>query len=84
MYICGKMARQISIADDVYAMLLKMKGSGSFSDAIRGLFGKDRKKSQKKELMKYFGIWKDWKGAEEFERRILEERRKNMGRKLDW
>jgi hypothetical protein len=51
------------------------------------LTGANKKKTmrgQKKALMKFAGIWKDWKGAKEWEDQILRERRKNMGRKLNW
>ena len=78
------MARQISISDTAYTLLLKVKGSGSFSDAIISLFNRNGQGSQKKELMKYFGMWKDWKGAEAWEKQILEERHKNTGRKINW
>lgn len=76
-----KMAKQISISDAAYDFLLKIKGKGSFSEAILGLSGK--KKSQIKELRKYFGVWRDYKGAEELEEMIMKERRRNMGRSIE-
>ena len=64
------MARQISISDTAYTLLLKVKGSGSFSDAIISLFNRNGQGSQKKELMKYFGMWKTKETGVEYTRRM--------------
>ncbi len=75
------MARQISVSDEVYKMLLKVKGSGSFSEAIKLAFAKKRKN----DLMKFFGILKsDSKKLDQLQKQINEEREKNYGRKFDW
>ena len=50
------MTKVISVADDAYGRLKKMKGEDdSFSDVVMEL----TKERRKKNLMKFAGVWKD-------------------------
>ncbi|MFA4662463.1 antitoxin VapB family protein [Pyrococcus kukulkanii] len=64
------MGKTITIADDVYYELVKMKGNKSFSELLRELIGK-RKKGNLDILMIAFGTMTE-EEAKEFERRVKE------------
>jgi predicted CopG family antitoxin len=69
------MAKQIAISDDVYQLLVDMKGKDkSFSEVIRSLAGW---RAKNKAIMKFAGVGKnDSKRLEEF-KKFIEEHRKN-------
>ncbi|MGI0141497.1 MAG: antitoxin VapB family protein [Candidatus Micrarchaeales archaeon] len=74
------MAKQISISDEVYETLLKMKEGRSFSEVIKSMT-----KKKNKSLMQYAGMLKHRKKElKELEKQISEEREKNHGRKFEW
>ena len=76
------MARQISVSNEVYSMLSKVKGTKSFSETIKECMGK---KTKVKDIMRFAGILKN-KGKEldELNKKIAADRRKNYGRKFSW
>lgn len=75
------MAKQIAVSDEVYEMLLKVKGTDSFSEAIKTAF----EKKDKKDIMDFFGILKNkGKQLDELKKQISEERERNYGRTFDW
>ncbi len=70
------MAKQISLSDEVYNMLSKMKGNKSYSETIKTLF----ERKQKRSLSKFYGIWKKYDDLTKIESKIIAERRSNQGR----
>ncbi|AJC71984.1 MAG: antitoxin VapB family protein [Thermococcus sp.] len=64
------MGKTITIADDVYYELVKMKGDKSFSELLRELIGK-KKKGNLNVLMIAFGTMSE-EEAKEFEKRVRE------------
>lgn len=75
------MAKQISISDEVYEMLLKTKGEKSFSEVIKNMF-----KGKNEDFFRMAGaLKKDKKKLDSLSKMILAEREQNYGRKLnDW
>lgn len=80
------MARQISVSDEVYEKLSRLKGTRSFSEVIKeAVIGRTDNEKTAKDIMKFAGILKkNAKELDEFNRQILKERRANTGRNLDW
>lgn len=79
------MARQISLSDEVYEKLLKIKGKRSFSEVIKEELGKEEQKG--KNVLKFAGILKRKMSKKEiasWEKEITEDREKNYGRALNW
>jgi predicted CopG family antitoxin len=74
------MARQISVSNEVYELLLKRKGDKSFSQVIKeNLCSKD----EKKDIMSFAGALKDEKEKLELlKAKIAAEREANYGRPL--
>jgi len=64
------LGKTITIADDVYYELVKMKGNKSFSELLRELIGK-KKKGNLDVLMIAFGTMSE-EEAKEFEKRVRE------------
>ena len=73
-------ARQISVSNEVYELLLKRKGKKSFSQVIKeNLCSKE----EKEDVMSFAGILKDKKEELELlKREIAAEREANYGRML--
>jgi predicted CopG family antitoxin len=71
-------ARQISVSNEVYELLIKRKGKKSFSEVIKeNLCSKEKKV----DIMSLAGILKDDKAElEELKTQITAEREKNYGR----
>jgi predicted CopG family antitoxin len=66
------MVRTITIKDEVYQELLKIKGAGeSFSDVIMGLL-----KRRKVDLSAFFGVFKNVHVWIEIEKELLKDRRR--------
>ena len=69
------MVKVISLSDEAYGKLKAIKRDGSFSEIVIEIV--DRKKKDKRDLMSFFGVFKDqadeWK---EIEKRIYEDRKK--------
>ena len=75
------MARQISVSNEVYELLLERKGKKSFSQVIKESLCANEKKTN---IMRFAGILKDQK--EDFERlkkQIEAEREANYGRTFE-
>nr|O74000.2 RecName: Full=Putative antitoxin PH1062.1 [Pyrococcus horikoshii OT3] len=70
------MSKTITIADDVYYELVKMKGKRSFSEVLRELIGK-KKEGNLDVLMIAFGT------MDEEEAKELEEKIKEVGKWLN-
>jgi predicted CopG family antitoxin len=71
-------ARQISVSNEVYELLLKRKGNKSFSQAIKENL---RPKEEKVDIMSLAGILKDEKQAlERLKQQIAAERETNYRR----
>lgn len=68
------MVKVISLSEEAYGKLKSIKGDKSFSEVIVEVVDKN-KKGTGKDLMKFFGIWKDdsdyWK---EFNKEIRKSR----------
>ena len=74
------MARQISVSNEVYELLLKKKGKKSFSEVIKENLCV---KEEKKDIMSFAGIMKDQKEQLELlKSKIAAEREANYGRTL--
>ena len=72
------MARQISVSNEVYELLLKRKGKKSFSEVIKENLCP---KEEKEDIMNLAGILKDDKQAlERLKQQIAAEREANYGR----
>jgi predicted CopG family antitoxin len=75
------MARQISVSNEVYELLLKRKGKKSFSEVIKENLCP---KEEKVNIMSLAGILKDDKQAlERLKQQIAAEREANYGRKFE-
>lgn len=76
------MTRLISVSNDVYNMLSKLKGKNmSFSEIIKSLI---KEKNEKGDIRRFAGILKDEKEElDKFEKQITRDRRKNFGRKIE-
>jgi predicted CopG family antitoxin len=74
-------ARQISVSNEVYELLLKRKGKKSFSQVIKeNLYSHE----EKKDIMSFAGILKDEKDQLELlKQKIAAEREANYGRALE-
>jgi len=82
MYDDYNMARQISVSNEVYEMLLERKGKKSFSEIIKECLGP---KDKRAEIMKLAGILKDNReDLELLKKQIEAERESNYGRKFEW
>ncbi len=76
------MSKQISVADDVYEEVSKLKGSRSFSEFIREKIGIEK---GNKKILKLAGILKkDRKKLNELKKMIADERERNYGRTQTW
>ena len=74
------MARQISVSNEVYELLLKRKGNKSFSQVIKENLCP---KKEKQNIMRFAGIMKDEKEKLELlKAEIAAEREANYGRPL--
>ena len=72
------MARQISVSNEVYELLLKRKGKKSFSEVIKENICSPQ---EKVDIMSLAGILKDdKKELERLKTQIAAEREKNYGR----
>jgi predicted CopG family antitoxin len=75
------MARQISVSNEVYELLLEHKGKKSFSEVIKESLCSPKKKT---DIMKFAGIMADEKGKLlELKKQIAAEREANYGRTFD-
>ena len=74
-------ARQISVSNEVYELLLERKGNKSFSQVIKeNLYPKE----EKKDIMRFAGIMKKQrKKLEELNTTIAAEREANYGRDFE-
>lgn len=69
------MVKVISLSNDAYGKLKALKRDGSFSDIVIELV--DKKKRKKRNIMDFFGIWKE--DADEWEtikKKIYEDRKR--------
>ena len=74
------MARQISVSNEVYELLLKRKGKKSFSEVIRASLCSEE---EKPDIMSFAGILKDDKEKlEMLKLQIAAEREANYGHTL--
>ncbi len=75
------MARQISVSNEVYELLLKRKGKKSFSEVIKENLCP---KEEKVDIMSLAGILKDDKQAlERLKLQVAAEREANYGRTFE-
>ena len=75
------MARQISVSNEVYELLLKRKGKKSFSEVIKENLCP---KEEKADIMSLAGILKDDKQTlERLKEQIAAEREANYGRTFE-
>lgn len=77
---CSFVARQISISNEVYELLLERKGKRSFSEVIKESLCQGE---EKPDIMTYAGALKDEKETlENLKVKIAKEREANYGRPL--
>jgi len=75
------MARQISVSNEVYELLLERKGKKSFSQVIKESLCANKKKTN---IMRFAGILKDQKeDLERLKKQIEAEREANYGRTFE-
>jgi predicted CopG family antitoxin len=75
------MARQISVSNEVYELLLERKGKKSFSEVIKESIYTTKKKA---DIMSLAGILKeDKKELEKLKQQIVAEREANYGRTFE-
>jgi predicted CopG family antitoxin len=75
-----KLARQISVSNEVYELLLEKKGKKSFSEVIKESLCR---KEEKTDIMSLAGALKsEKKTLEELKAKIAKEREENYGRPL--
>ena len=73
-------ARQISVSNEVYELLLERKGNKSFSQVIKENLCRNE---EKKDILSFAGALKGEKKAlEKLKSKIAEEREANYGRPL--
>ena len=76
-----KVARQISVSNEVYELLLKGKGKKSFSEVIKENMCP---KEEKKDIMRFAGVMKnERKKLEALNAEIAAEREANYGRDFE-
>ncbi len=76
-----EMARQISVSNEVYELLLERKGKKSFSEVIKESLSPKEKRG---DIMKLAGILKeDKEDLEQLKKQIEAEREANYGRKFE-
>ncbi len=81
MYAVMSMARQISVSNEVYQLLLERKGKKSFSEVIKENLCP---KKEKVDIMSLAGILKEDKGKlEKLKQQIAAEREANYGRTFE-
>ncbi|MGI0134901.1 MAG: antitoxin VapB family protein [Candidatus Micrarchaeaceae archaeon] len=73
------MARQISVSDEVYRMLYKVKGRRSFSEVIKDAFSS---RSKGNDIMRFAGIFNGDKEWEAIKKQIAKDRESNYGREF--
>lgn len=73
------MARQISVSDEVYGLLSRLKGNKSFSEVIKEAVGAKRKGS---DIMRFAGALKGDKNLALMKKLIERDRERNYGRKF--
>jgi predicted CopG family antitoxin len=69
------MVKVISLSNEAYEKLKAIKGERSFSEVVIDVIV-NKKKGKKKNLMDFFGIWKDDKELEKIFKQIHEDRKK--------
>ena len=70
------MVKVISLSEEAYRRLKARKGDKSFSEVVIELDTNSEKK-KKKNLMEFYGIWKDnTKEVEKMKKMIIEDRKK--------
>lgn len=80
MYVGFKMARQISVSNEVYELLSKRKGKKSFSKVIKENLCSEK---EKVDIMSFAGVMKgDKQKLELLKLKITSEREANYGRAL--
>lgn len=75
------MARQISVSNEVYELLLERKGNKSFSQVIKESIRATKKKN---DIMKFAGAMKEEKEKmQQLKKQVAAEREANYGRTFD-
>ena len=76
----NRLARQISVSNEVYELLLEKKGKRSFSEVIKESLCNQK---EKPDVMSFAGALKNEKKTlEELKAKIAKEREANYGRSL--
>ena len=70
------MVKVISLSNEAYERLKVLKGEKSFSEVVVELI--EEKKTKKKNIMDFFGIWSDRKEEVEKMKKMIEEDRKRF------
>jgi predicted CopG family antitoxin len=74
-------AKQISVSDEVYGILMKAKGSKSFSEAIKEMV---KGRNNLDDVMEFFGMLKKGNSMSRLEKLIEAERKGSLGRNAEW
>lgn len=75
------MARQISVSDEVYGILFKVKGRRSFSEVIKDAL---EPRGSGRDIMRFAGALKGDKRLKELKELIEKDRERNYGRSFSW
>jgi len=79
------MVKVISLSDEAYGILKRMKMGRSFSEVIVDVTTSKEKKGIVKDLSKFCGIWKDeteeW---EKIKKKLYKDRKKAKLREVKW
>ena len=76
------MVKVISLSNEGYEKLKSLKGNKSFSEVVVEIV--DDRKTKKRSIMNFAGIWKDDNEWDAISKKIYEDRKKFKLREIKW
>ncbi|MEK6873392.1 MAG: antitoxin VapB family protein [Nanoarchaeota archaeon] len=76
------MVKVISLSNEAYEKLKSLKGNKSFSEVVVEIV--DDRKTKKRSIMDFAGIWKDDSEWDAISKKIYEDRKKFKLREIKW
>ena len=76
------MVKVISLSNEAYEKLKSLKGNKSFSEVVVEIV--DDRKTKKRSIMDFAGIWKDDNEWDAISKKIYEDRKKFKLREIKW
>jgi len=76
------MVKVISLSNEAYEKLKSLKGNKSFSEVVVEIV--DDRKTKKRSIMNFAGIWKDDNEWDAISKKIYEDRKKFKLREIKW